>query len=907
VRGLVRTLIGFLFLLGTVTQAAPGDLLLQLETSTGRTDPIRVSPQDGYLLRWSGGVIQTVAPYAPAPNLSAIAGLTSAADTFPYFTGSGTASLATITSLARNLLDDTTQGAMHTTLGLVPGTNVQAYHANLAALAGLTNTANAFPYFNGTNMTNLASGATGRSLLEAAGASGAKATIGLSNIIGGTDLSILYTISDVNRSVSIHPPRLSASPLQGILRFNSSGPLGEWSYGIFTPMPQDGLDIVLNLPTLTSGIHTLLHTTGSGASLTGLNATQLTSGTVPDARLTANLTALAGLTNTANAFPYFNGTGMTNLASGATGRSLLEAANQSAAKSAIGLAGVSSSLEGSTQQLVAGANTRGWTLITPNDTTGADGSLSWSYNSNVFTLAVPTVSANRTISLPSATGTLLLTTGNGSALTGLTKTQVGLANVENTALSTWAGSTNLTTLGTITSGTWNGTTIPVSHGGTGITSLGANVATWLGTPTLANLNAAVSTTIISGGVGSTANAVPRADGTGGGTLKSSSMTIADNGNVLVSGATSFTVPMLAVGNVNTGIASIEATRLDLVVDGVNQLIINKFGWISTSAVVGIEAPAFSFTDRDGPRLQDATIATKLVMSQHNGLTAQRFQVANTWTSATNHEAAVLDWQTTANTLRIGTDKGSDAGLTRDVHLVRGGIKLAALTDNAVEIGGGATAADLRLMEPSGSGTNYTGFKAPALAADVIYTLPTADGTAGQFLKTDGSKVLSWDSPAGAGTVTSVGGTGTVNGLTLTGTVTSSGDLTLGGTLTGTAGAYDATSWNGDNAPPTKDAVRDKIEAMSLVTFATKTADYTLDPADSVILVNAASGNVTITFPAAAGATGKAYTIKRIDSSSNTVTLDPNASETIDGNTTIIFGSQWDSLSVFSDGSNWIIY
>jgi hypothetical protein len=36
--------------------------------------------------------------------------------------------------------------------------------------------------------------------------------------------------------------------------------------------------------------------------------------------------------------------------------------------------------------------------------------------------------------------------------------------------------------------------------------------------------------------------------------------------------------------------------------------------------------------------------------------------------------------------------------------------------------------------------------------------------------------------AGAGTVTSVGGTGTVNGITLTGTVTSSGDLTLGGTL-----------------------------------------------------------------------------------------------------------------------------
>ena len=37
---------------------------------------------------------------------------------------------------------------------------------------------------------------------------------------------------------------------------------------------------------------------------------------------------------------------------------------------------------------------------------------------------------------------------------------------------------------------------------------------------------------------------------------------------------------------------------------------------------------------------------------------------------------------------------------------------------------------------------------------------------------------------GTGTVTSVGGTGTVNGITLTGTVTSSGSLTLGGTLSG---------------------------------------------------------------------------------------------------------------------------
>jgi len=43
--------------------------------------------------------------------------------------------------------------------------------------------------------------------------------------------------------------------------------------------------------------------------------------------------------------------------------------------------------------------------------------------------------------------------------------------------------------------------------------------------------------------------------------------------------------------------------------------------------------------------------------------------------------------------------------------------------------------------------------------------------------------------AGAGTVTSVGGTGTVSGLTLTGTVTSTGNLTLGGTLAVTASNF----------------------------------------------------------------------------------------------------------------------
>jgi hypothetical protein len=87
---------------------------------------------------------------------------------------------------------------------------------------------------------------------------------------------------------------------------------------------------------------------------------------------------------------------------------------------------------------------------------------------------------------------------------------------------------------------------------------------------------------------------------------------------------------------------------------------------------------------------------------------------------------------------------------------------------------------------------------------------------------------------------------------------------------------------------------------------TKSANYTVSASDYIILGNASSGSITFTLPTAVGIAGRIYEFVKIDSSSNTITIDGAGSETINGALTKVLSTQWQRCRIVSNGVNWII-
>lgn len=118
---------------------------------------------------------------------------------------------------------------------------------------------------------------------------------------------------------------------------------------------------------------------------------------------------------------------------------------------------------------LTGVNIDGTAGSATNIASGVLGSVPYQSSAGATTLLAPNTTSTRNFLRMTGTGTI----GAAPVWDTVTKADVGLSSVEDTALSTWAGSSNLITLGTVTNGVWNGSAIGISYGGTGATSKAA--------------------------------------------------------------------------------------------------------------------------------------------------------------------------------------------------------------------------------------------------------------------------------------------------------------------------------------------------------------------------------------------------------------------------------------------------
>lgn len=133
--------------------------------------------------------------------------------------GAGDVEEIACTSFGRALLDDASVAAQRTTLGLVIGTDVQAYDAELAALAGQTSAADKLFYFTGSGSGSLCDfRAAGRSIVAAPIAAKGDLIVGTAvNTVDVVTVGANNTVPTANSADSTgirwaHRSRLFADP-----------------------------------------------------------------------------------------------------------------------------------------------------------------------------------------------------------------------------------------------------------------------------------------------------------------------------------------------------------------------------------------------------------------------------------------------------------------------------------------------------------------------------------------------------------------------------------------------------------------------------------------------------------------------------------------------------------------------
>lgn len=209
-------------------------------------------------------------------GLEALKAYVPVANTFPYMNGSNAAAAAPLTPFARSILDDVDDAAVRATI------NAQQSDATLTALAGLATTTNKLPYFSGVDVASLTDlTAFARSILDDGDAATVRATIGVDS---ATDVSAalaagLATKQPLNTNLT-NLAGLTITP-NTIPYYNGASTLG-----------------LTAVTTYGRGFVNLTDALASRTYIGADDASNLTTGTIPLARIPLNLTGVNAATAT---------------------------------------------------------------------------------------------------------------------------------------------------------------------------------------------------------------------------------------------------------------------------------------------------------------------------------------------------------------------------------------------------------------------------------------------------------------------------------------------------------------------------------------------------------------------------------------------------------------------------------